>query len=67
MKIISATTIAQLIEAHMEKDEKKFLAYVNFIADAYEEQGENLKARIIRMRLDGTYKNQPNVVLDKGD
>ena len=64
MKRITATTIAKLIEAHMEKDEKKFLSYANFIADAYEEQGEDRRARIIRSRLDGTYKNQPPVVLD---
>ncbi len=64
MKRITATTIAHLIEAHMEKDEKKFLSYANFIADAYEEQGEDRKARIIRSRLDGTYKNQPKAVLD---
>lgn len=65
MKVISATTIAKLIEAHMEKDEKKFLAYANFIADAYEEQGEGRRARIIRSRLDGTYKKQPKAVLDQ--
>lgn len=65
MKVISATTIAKLIEAHMEKDEEKFLSYANFIADAYEEQGEERKARIIRMRLDGSYKERPGVVLDE--
>lgn len=64
MKIVSATTIAKLIEAHMENDDKKFMLYANYIADAYEEQGEVLKERIIRMRLDGTYKNQPKAVLD---
>ena len=64
MKVISATAIARLIEAHMEKDEKKFLDCANFIADAYEEQGEELRARIIRMRLDGTYKNRARAVLD---
>lgn len=64
MKVISAVTIANLIEAHMEKDEKKFIDYANFIADAYEEQGEDRKARIIRARLDGTYKDWPEAVLD---
>lgn len=63
MKSISATTIGKLIEAHMEHDEQKFLSYANFIAEAYEEQGEELKARIIRSKLDGTYKNQPKVVM----
>lgn len=64
MKIISATTIAKLIEAHIEHDEKKFLSYANFIADAYEEEGEDRRAIIIRSRLDGSYKNQPTVTLD---
>ena len=64
MKCISAVTIGKLIEAHMENDEHKFLAYANFIAEAYEEAGEERKARIIRSKLDGTYKNQPQVTLD---
>lgn len=64
MKCINATTIGKLIEAHMEHDEKKFLSYANFIAEAYEEQGEERKARIIRSKIDGTYKNQPQVTLD---
>lgn len=36
MKIVNASTIGNLISAHIEGDEKKFLAYANFIADAYE-------------------------------
>lgn len=64
MKVISATAISKLIEAHMEKDEKKFLSYANFIADAYEEQGEKKKARIIRSRIDGTYKNQKKISIE---
>lgn len=64
MKCINATTIGKLIEAHMEYDEQKFLSYANFIAEAYEEQGEERKARIIRSKIDGTYKNQPQVTLD---
>ena len=64
MKCINATTIGKLIEAHMDHDEQKFLSYANFIAEAYEEQGEELKARIIRSKLDGSYKKQSKVVLD---
>lgn len=63
MKSISVTTIGKLIEAHMENDEQKFLSYANFIAEAYEESRENRSARIIRSKLDGTYKNQPQVTL----
>lgn len=67
MKVISAVTIGKLIEAHMEHDEQKFLSYANFIAEAYEKQGEERKARIIRKRLDGTYKNDPQITLDSAD
>lgn len=57
--MISAVTIAKLIEAHLEHDEPKFLSYANFIADTYEKSGELLKAKIIRSRLDGSYKDMP--------
>ena len=40
MKVISASTIGHLISAHLEGDETKFLAYANFIADSYDEAGE---------------------------
>lgn len=62
MKCVNATTIAKLIEAHMEHDEQKFFSYANFIAESYEEEGEERSARIIRKRIDGTYKNEPQVV-----
>lgn len=65
MKCISAVTIGKLIEAHMEHDEQKFLSYANFIAESYEEQGEERSARIIRSKIDGSYKKQSKVVLDE--
>lgn len=40
MKAINATTLGNLISAHYEHDDKKFDAYVKFIIEAYEEQGE---------------------------
>ena len=64
MKIINATTIGNLISAHYEGDNEKFDTYVRFIIEAYEEQGEQQKADIIRKRADGSYKNQPEIVLD---
>ena len=64
MKVINATTIGNLISAHMEGDEEKFLCFANFIAEAYEEAGEERSARIIRKRIDGSYKNEPTVTLD---
>ena len=40
MNVIGAVTIGKLIEAHYEKDEHKFKSYAEFIADAYNEMGE---------------------------
>lgn len=65
MKCISVVTIGKLIEAHMEHDEKKFMSYANFIADAYEESGEDRSARIIRKKIFGEYKKEPKVTLDE--
>lgn len=64
MKSINATTLGNLISAHYEHDDEKFDAYVKFIIEAYEEQGEQRKANIIRKRADGSYKNESPVVLD---
>ena len=63
MKEIGAVTIGKLIEAHYEKDEHKFKAYAEFIANAYKERGEERAERIIRSRIDGSYKNKPKVVI----
>lgn len=65
MKCISVVTIGKLIEAHMEHDEKKFMSYANFIADAYEESGEDRSAKIIRNKISGEYKKEPKVTLDE--
>lgn len=64
MKAISATAVANMIDAHMKGDEKKFLTYALFIADAFDDAGDTRGARIVRSRIDGTYQNQPTVVLD---
>lgn len=57
MKIINATTIGNLISAHMEGDEEKFLSFANFIADAYEEA-------VIQLCLSGEPKyNKANLSL----
>ena len=66
MKEIGAVTIGKLIEAHYAKDEHKFKAYAEFIAEAYNEMGEERAERIIRSKIDGSYKNKSVVVtLDK--
>ena len=61
MKVIGAVTIGKLIEAHYEKDEHKFKSYAEFIADAYNEMGEERAERIIRSRIDGLNLDQNKV------
>lgn len=63
MKVIGAVTIGKLIEAHYEKDEHKFKAYAEFIAEAYNEMGEERAESIIRSRIDGSYKDKPKVII----
>jgi hypothetical protein len=65
MNIINAVTIGKLIAAHREGDEEKFRAYVEFIAEAYEEQGNDRAANIIRSNYTGDYGEQGKVVLDE--
>ena len=62
--IISAVTIGKLIEAYQENDREKFIFYANFIAEKYKMSGKERAERIIRSRIDGSYKNQSRVVLD---
>lgn len=65
MNIINAVTIGKLIAAHREGDEEKFRAYVEFIAEAYEQQGNDRAANIIRCNYTGDYGEQGKVVLDE--
>lgn len=65
MNQINAVTIGKLISAHREGDEEKFKAYVEFIADAYEQQGDNRAANIIRSYYTGDYGEQGKVILDE--
>lgn len=62
MKAIGVVTIGKLIEAHYEKDEHKFEAYAEFIAEAYNEKGDKIAEELIRSKIDGSYKNKPVAV-----
>lgn len=62
---INVVTIGKLIAAHREGDEEKFRAYVEFIAEAYEQQGNDRAANIIRSNYTGDYGEQGKVVLDE--
>ena len=64
-KVIGAAAIGNLIEAHLDKDETKFLAWANFIADAYADDGDDFAAELIRKRITGDCKNSPKAELDQ--
>lgn len=64
MKVVNATVIGNLIKAHMEGDDEKFLSYANFIKESYTEAGDDLGAKIIKKSIDGSCKNEPQVSLD---
>lgn len=61
---LNAVVIGNLISAHYEGDSKKFDAYANFIAEAYEQRGDLRGAKIIRNRMDGSYKNNSTISLE---
>lgn len=62
---ISAVAIGMLIAAHREGDEEKFRAYVELIAETYEQQGNDRAANIILSNYTGDYGEQGKVVLDE--
>lgn len=41
MNVVGVVTLGKLIEAHRDGDEQKFKTYVEFIAEAYEQQGND--------------------------
>lgn len=63
MNQINAVTLGKLIAAHREGDEQKFKTYVDFIAKAYEEQGNDRAANIILSNYTGDYGEQGKVIL----
>lgn len=64
MNVVGVVTLGKLIEAHRDSDEQKFKTYVEFIAEAYEQQGNDRGARIIRNSYTGGGKDTAKVILD---
>jgi hypothetical protein len=62
--MVSITSIGKLIEGALEGDIDKVITYAQFIITKLEAQGEFDKAKIIRSKLDGSYKTQSTVTLD---
>lgn len=64
MKTITASTIGNLITAHLDGDNERFMAFAKFIAESYEEAGDYRSARIIRSHISNN-KAEATVVLDE--
>ena len=62
---VSAVAIGMLIAAHREGDEEKFRAYVELIAETYEQQGNDHAANIIRSYYTGDYGEQGKAIPDE--
>ena len=63
-QIVSPVTIGVMISAFIEGDINKGIIYANFIAEKYLEAGEKRAEKIIRSRIDGSYKDEKCVTLD---
>jgi hypothetical protein len=64
MAEIQITAVAKIIEGALDGDLLKVKAYAEHIAQYLDEHNEGRGAKIIRSRLDGTYKTSPKVILD---
>lgn len=64
MADIQVTAVAKIIEGALENDLEKVKAYAEHIAKYLDENNEGRGAKIIRSKLDGSYKNKLKVVLD---
>lgn len=64
MSDIPVVTVAKILEGALEGDLFKVKSYTELAIKNLEEEGEERSARILRSRLDGTYKNSPKVTLD---
>jgi hypothetical protein len=64
MAEIQITAVAKIIEGALDGDLFKVKAYAEHIAQYLDEHNEGRGAKIIRSRLDGTYKTSPKITLD---
>lgn len=64
MIVVSSVAIGKIIEGAMEGDLFKVRAYANMIAENLDREGKERAARIIRSKLDGSYRDLPKITLD---
>lgn len=61
---VSWVLVSKLMEAHDEKDEKKFNEFGELIAHRLERNNNKREAKVIRKRLDGSYRNERVINLE---
>ena len=62
---VPIVSVGKIIEGAMDGDLEKVKSYSLFIAYKLEKQGELSAAKLIRSKLDGSYKYQNKVVIDE--
>lgn len=55
--------VAKILEGALENDMLKVKSYASLLVQNLEKDGDERGARIIRRRLDGSYKNDKNIVV----
>lgn len=55
--------VSRMLEGALENDMVKVKSYAKLLADNLEKDGDKRGARIIRKRLDGSYKNRENILV----
>lgn len=53
----------KILEGALENDRVKVEAYAQLLAEKLEKDGEERKAKMIRKRLDGSYKKSENIIV----
>jgi len=67
MRNISAVCVSKIIEGALEGDLQKVIDYAELIASNLDKAGDNRTARLIRSRLDGSYKDIPEIIMETHD
>ena len=62
MRNISAVCVSKIIEGALDSDLQKVIDYAELIASNLEKSGDDRTAKLIRSRLDGSYKDKPKII-----
>lgn len=60
---MSVVIVAKIIEGALEDDKEKVISYSNLLIENLEKDNNHRGARIIRKRLDGSYKDKKSIIV----